>query len=75
MDYICDNKRHLVCRPYSIMNLHRMAEDLNIKRCWFHNNKYPHYDIPMRRIEEIQNKCIVVSTSYLLRIIKQGLVT
>ena len=26
MRYFCDNARHLVCEPYSIENLHRMAE-------------------------------------------------
>jgi hypothetical protein len=35
MEFYCDNKRHLVL-SYSIENLHKMAEDLNIKRCWFH---------------------------------------
>lgn len=56
--YFCDNKRHLICYPYSIPNLHRMAKELNIKPCWFHKD---HYDIPKRRIEEIQGKCALVS--------------
>ena len=34
-----------------------MAQELNIKRCWFHKD---HYDIPKRRIEEITKKCTVV---------------
>ena len=58
MKYYCDNKRHLVCVPYSIENLHKMAEDLDIKKCWFHKD---HYDIPKKRISEIQEKCEVVS--------------
>jgi len=58
MTYYCDKYRHLVCKPYSIKNLHKMAEDLNIKRCWFHKD---HYDIPKRRIEEITAKCELVS--------------
>lgn len=57
--YYCDNNRHLVCVPYSIENLHTMAEDLGIKRCWFHKD---HYDIPKRRIHEIQKKCKIIST-------------
>tara|TARA_B100000900_G_C20600284_1_gene725231 strand:+ start:5489 stop:5734 length:246 start_codon:yes stop_codon:yes gene_type:complete len=62
MQYLCDNKRHLICLPYSIENLHKMAEDLNIKRCWFHGSaRLPHYDIPKRRIEEIQSKCEILS--------------
>ncbi len=65
--YYCDEKRHLVCVPYSIENLHIMAEDLGIKRVWFHKN---HYDIPKRRIEEINSKCIVISPKDIVRIIK-----
>jgi hypothetical protein len=44
-----------------------MAEDLNIKRCWFHKN---HYDIPKRRIKEIMEKCEVVSSKEIIKIIK-----
>lgn len=69
MKYYCDKKRHLVCKPYSIENLHKMAEDLNIKRCWFHKD---HYDIPVRRIEEITAKCILVSDREIVNI-KNGL--
>ena len=70
MEYYCDNKRHLVCEPYSIENLHKMAEDLNIKNCWFHKN---HYDIPARRIEEITEKCILVTPKDIVNIIKKPL--
>lgn len=69
MEYLCDNSRHLVCKPYSIKNLHLMAEKLNIKRCWFHKD---HYDIPKRRIEEIQSKCDVVSSREILNIIRNS---
>jgi FMN phosphatase YigB (HAD superfamily) len=68
MKYYCDNKRHLVCDPYSKENLHKMAEDLGIKKCWFHKD---HYDIPKTRIEEIMAKCIVVSPKEIVRIIKK----
>lgn len=44
-----------------------MADDLDIKRCWFHKN---HYDIPKKRIEEIKSKCEVVSPRVILMIIK-----
>tara|TARA_R110000772_G_scaffold5691_2_gene20353 strand:- start:9291 stop:9524 length:234 start_codon:yes stop_codon:yes gene_type:complete len=67
LKYFCDNKRHLVCEPYSIENLHIMAEDLEIKKWWFHKN---HYDIPKRRIEEITEKCELVSPKEIVRIIK-----
>ncbi len=73
MEYYCDKKRHLICVPFSIENLHKMAEDLDIKRCWFHLKgrlEHPHYDIPKKRITEIQEKCIMISDRELLRIIK-----
>jgi ferritin-like protein len=65
MQYICDRARHLVCVPYSIANLHKMAEDLGIKRAWFHKD---HYDIPKRRIAEITAKCTVVSSKEIVQI-------
>jgi hypothetical protein len=69
--YYCDDQRHLVCVPYSIENLHKMAEDLGIKRCWFHNKPdREHYDIPKKRIEEIKNKCNVVPPLTILSIMK-----
>ena len=72
LTYLCDNKRHLICKPYSISNLHEMAKSLNIKRCWYHSGKFPHYDIPKQRIGEITNKCVLVSTRKLLTIIKNA---
>jgi len=72
MKYYCDNQRHLVCIPYSIENLHKMAEALNIKRCWYHNiPNYQHYDIPKKRIIEIQAKCQIVSGKDIIKIIKR----
>lgn len=70
MRYLTDNKRHLICEPYSIENLHKMAQDLNIKRCWYHGGKKPHYDIPINRIKEITSKCEIVSSKTILKIIK-----
>lgn len=67
MKYYTDGKRHLVCIPYSIENLHLMAEKLNIKQCWFHNN---HYDIPKKRIIEIESHCIKVSSKDIVNIIR-----
>ena len=63
--------RHLVCVPYTIENLHKMAKALGIKRCWYHASaRHKHYDIPKTRIAEIQAKCTVVSPSEILAIIK-----
>lgn len=71
MIFICDNKRHLVCLPYTVENLHEMARRLDIKRCWFHA-KAPnfHYDVPYRRIAEIRARCTMVTQKTLLKIIK-----
>ena len=69
MIYLTDKKRHLICVPYSIENLHRMAEDLSIDRCWFHRD---HYDIPKRRVEEIEAKCTIVSSREIVKIIRVG---
>lgn len=70
MKHYADRLRHLVCVPYSMENLHQMARDLGIKRCWFHTGRYPHYDIPKRRIEEILAKVEVVSGRRILEIMK-----
>lgn len=73
MIYYCDSVRwHLICIPYSIENLHRMARDLDIHRCHFHKKKrLSHYDIPRLRIAEIRRKCVVVSNEReIVRLIK-----
>ena len=70
MKYLCDTSRHLICLPYSMTNLHKMAYDLGIKRCWFHAGDKPHYDIPKRRIAEITEKCEIVSSQEIVNIIK-----
>ena len=67
MIYLCDKQRHLVCIPYSKENLHKMAENLGIKRCWFHRD---HYDIPKKKVDFVQIQCIMVSPKQILEIIK-----
>lgn len=68
MIFICDKKRHLICYPYSKDNLHKMAQELGIKRCWFHKD---HYDIPKTRINEIESKVdLIVSSKEIVEIIK-----
>jgi hypothetical protein len=56
--------------PYSIDNLHKMAIELGIKRCWFHKGDLPHYDIPKKRIDEILEKCRIVSSKDIVKIIR-----
>lgn len=85
LTYLCDKHRHLVCVPFSIENLHRMADDLGIKRGWFDKGvrrwptgranyfttiRHPHYDIPKRRVEEIAAKCTIVPTTVLFDVIR-----
>jgi Protein of unknown function (DUF4031) len=42
-----DDQRHLIAVPYTVENLHKAAQQLGIKRCWFHKD---HYDIPKRMV-------------------------
>jgi hypothetical protein len=70
--YLCDDQCHLICVPYTVEFLHFMAQDLDIKRCWFHTKaSWPHYDIPKRRVVEIQAKCTVMTAQALLAIMKE----
>jgi len=50
-----------------------MADDLEIKRCWYHVGKFPHYDIPKKRLEEISSKCEIVSSKEIVKIIKKSM--
>lgn len=70
LTFVCDTSRHLVCQPYSIANLHIMAQRLGLARSWFHAHpRHAHYDIPVRRIAEITAQCTVVTTREILQII------
>ena len=69
LKYYCDKQRHLVCVPYSKENLHQMAGDLGIKRGWFHKD---HYDIPKKRIGEIENKCKLASSRDIVKIVRRN---
>jgi ribose transport system substrate-binding protein len=71
--YLCDRSRHIVCVPYSIENLHAMARDLRLSRGWFHDGRWPHYDMPANRIEELTARCEVVSARAILNVIRTGL--
>lgn len=70
MNFYHDSMRHLVCKPFSVENLHAMAVELGIKRCWFHNSKaHPHYDVPKRRMATIGERSTLVSLRRVLAII------
>lgn len=62
--------RHLVCWPYSPENLHIMALQLGIKRCWYHAGRLAHYDVPKRDIGRIAELAEVVSSRTILDIVK-----
>ena len=71
MRYFTDGMRHLVCLPYTRENLHTMAAELGIKRCWWHSGaSYMHYDVPKRRVAEITARCELVTPQQLLAIVK-----
>lgn len=67
MRYLTDGRRHLVCEPYSVENLHEMARDLGIGRHWFHRD---HYDIPIRRRAEIEAKCEKVTSRQIVELVR-----
>ena len=69
MKYFYDEQRHLVCEPYSVENLHKMAEDLGIKRCWYHAGTKPHYDVPKRMMATIGQRATLVSPREILKIV------
>lgn len=71
--YLADRKRHLVCYPYGLPELHRMAEDLGLDRRWFDSNpKHPHYVIPLTRLDEIFARCRIVRPRQILAVIRGG---
>ena len=65
-----DASRHVVCVPYSIENLHRMAVLLGIKRCWYHAKPYPHYDMP--KTYTPPTNIIQVSSRQIVQICKEN---
>ena len=57
--------------PYSVENLHLMAQDLGIKRCWFHSGaSYPHYDVPKRMMAGMSNRAELVDPRTILAVCK-----
>jgi hypothetical protein len=49
-----------------------MADDLGIKRCWFHKGKNgkSHYDIPKSKLKEITVKCEIISSKDMIKIMR-----
>lgn len=72
MDFkiICDSRRHLVTLPYSKDNMHKMAKALGISKSWFHNST--HYDMPIKKIDEIHKAAHRCVTTKQIVLIIQG---
>lgn len=68
MRILYDDMRHLIAVPYSRENLHKAAEQLGIKRCWFHKD---HYDIPKRMIARMSETVAEkVSSREIMKIVR-----
>jgi hypothetical protein len=68
--YLCDENRHLICLPFSLENMKRMAFELELKRKCL--SKVPgkrFYRIPLGRLDEIMHQCEVVAAWEILEII------
>ena len=51
--YYADTHRHLVCVPYSRVNLLATADALGIGRHWLHGGPRAHVDIPQRAVQRV----------------------
>jgi hypothetical protein len=69
---LSDHLRHLVAWPYNTANLHAMAEALGIGRHFYSTRPHGHYDIPARRIEEIESRTVRVRPREIIKIIRGG---
>lgn len=38
--YLTDGVENVICLPYSKENMHKMADDLGIKKSWFKNDRF-----------------------------------
>jgi hypothetical protein len=65
LQFICDSNRHMVCQPFSVDNLHRMAASLHIDRTWFFDD---YYLIPGNRVQEMMALCEVRSPAEVAQI-------
>lgn len=75
LTFLTDGKYHLICKPFTISNLHKMANILNIDKCHFEYSAHghlPHYDIPRKRKHEIEEKCVFVKWREIVEIIKSS---
>ena len=57
----------------SLEHLHQECKKMGLKRHWFHNGRFPHYDIPKRQRATFlqENNIQKVSSREIIQIIKQ----
>lgn len=68
---VCDRHGRLVCVPFSIENLHRVARRLHVKKQWFSGpRRFPHYRVPISLMIEVRVRCEVASTRRVVEIIR-----
>lgn len=65
--YITDGVGNVICLPYSVENLHKMADDLGIKKTWYRDG---HYKVPKEIAEDLEEKCDKVTTTTLFRTVR-----
>ena len=60
--YLYDEKRHLICLPYSEEKLHTMADNLGIGRHFFHkkSRNRSHYDVPVFMMADINKRALKI---------------
>jgi len=66
---VYDEQRHLACFPYSKDMLHIIAEQLGIKKCWFHKD---HYDIPKHKQALVEKVAEKIPPKMLCAVIRLG---
>lgn len=65
--FLSDGRRNLICVPYSIENMKKMADELGIKKTWLKKDRFV---IPEDYFEVVETKCNIVSTQTLFRTLK-----
>lgn len=71
LEYYCDNQGHLVCLPYTIDNLHQMANELGLDQSHFKSHpKHAHYLISDNQKDTIMPQCHLVSSKHIIYIVR-----
>jgi len=65
--FLTDGKENIICHPYSIENMKRMASELGIKSSWFKKDTFV---VPKEFLETNEDKLDKVSSQTLFRTLK-----